>query len=978
MKTSQRFLLLTLCLLLIIPLGLPHSSTAATIKSPAQEFELTPQLMPELAAKVTVMEDTLGTPHIFAKKTNDVYFMQGFLHARDRFFQMDVTRRTVEGTLAEILGPGTNNSNISSDVQLRAFNFRDAVNKALPLLRPETRQIIKSYTQGVNAYLKDNPLPPEYQALKITQKRMWADTDTLLVAKGLALNLSFDSSDAGNTITLQAYQAAGKAQGFDGSALFFQDLFRIAPFEPTFALPDATGQPPANRVSTAAQKLQNTQQHQWAEYVNQNIKPETLEMAQDYINKISKIPFLSNGALDRDPDKGSNWFIIAGKNTESGAPLVNNDPHLSLTTPPIWYQIQLNVSKKNKTLLNVTGVSLAGVPGVVLGHNDDIAWAATTTTFDVTDFYQEQIDAQFGSISTIYQGQKETVVFRDETFRVNQITDGKTDNLAVVPSSDSVPARFPAVPRRNNGPIVSLNLSAKTALSIQFAGSGPTLELETFLDFNRAKTITDFQKALDFFDVGSQNFAVATTKGDIGFFTTGEVPLREDLEAGQVKGAPPFLIRDGSGGNEWLPVKNRQPNQSLNYEILPSSELPQVVNPTNGFVVTANNDSVGTTGSNNVFSKKRATGGIYYLSTGYASGNRAYRLTKDIQDALASGKKINTDMARRFQADVRMRDAEVFMPYILQAFSNAQKPGAAPELAALANDPGVKEAVQRFMKWDFSTPTGLRNGYDSFVPYNQSDPSQTQIDASVSTTIYSLWRSQMIRTVIDANLASRQLTNRTPGNAQSEAALRNLLDNFATNKGMGASGIFFFPTNLTNATPETQRDLVILQSIRSSLTALAGPDFAPAFNSSTNQNDYRWGYLHRIVFANSLGSLAPEFSIPSTTGRLMSPLPGLVGLPRDGGFDVPNASGHPIRASKVNDFMFMSGPSKRTTIVMKPGAIDFVTAVPGGQSSSPTSKFHDNLLEFWLTADVYPVVTTKQQLVEKNAKVLTFVPKKIE
>lgn len=973
-RFTTLFLSLLLCFYCLSPISLANSPKTRTIKAiNTNNIELSPEIIKGLVAKVEVTEDKFGIPHIFAKNLKDLYFMQGMLHARDRFFQMDVMRRTIDGTLAELLGAGVNNVNIDSDVQLRAFNLKAAVTAALPLMRKETRDILKSYTKGVNTYLSANPLPAQYQKLELTQKRMWTDTDTLLVGKGLALFLSFDVDDLTNTTALERYQAAGKAKGFDGTALFFEDLFRTAPFDPSFAIPDATGKPLTKAPSKEKLAFQ-LEQRLWGEHIEKTIKPQTIEMAQEYLEKVKRIPLLAPRG-DAEKERGSNWFLLSGKLTDSGNALLNNDPHLPLTIAPLWYQVQLNATKGKKKLLNVTGVSLAGVPGVVLGHNDDIAWSATTSTFDVTDIYQEKIDAQFGMISIIHDGKKEPIMFRDETFKVNKLGDGKNDSIEVVPPSNSIPARLPIVPRRNNGPIIGVDIAGGTALSIQFTGSAPTFEIETFLDFNRAKNIADFQKALEFFDVGSQNFGVVTATGDIGYFTSGEIPVREDLQAGKISGAPPLLIRNGETGNEWIAKTQRPTNQTLNYEVLPFSEMPQVVNPTNGFIVTANADPVGITASNNPFERKRANGGIYYIGGGFANGSRASRLSLNIQDAIKTGKKITVDMARRFQADIRMRDAEIFMPSIQQAFTNAQKADAPTELATLAKDPAIIEAITRFKTWDFSTPTGLRVGYDSFVPYNQVDPSQQQIDASVSTTIYSLWRSTFIRDTIDAALAANQLNRPEdlPPSGKTLGALRNILDNFSINKGKGKSGLFFFPSELSNTSPENQRDFVILRSLRKALDTLAGTDFALAFQNSTKQSDYRWGFLHRIVFSSDLGPDS-EFSIPSVSGNIRPPLPGLPGLPRDGGFEVPNASSHSARANKINSFMFASGPSKRTTIVMKPGAISFVTSVPGGQSEDPKNKFFDNLIQFWLTGDVYPVVSTKEQLTGQQEKTTIFLP----
>lgn len=959
MKLMRFALLLVICLQLILPARL-HASNEESDGGETRFITLEPWMLPGLERKVEIIEDEFGIPHIFAKKIEDAVFMQGFLHARDRFFSMDVTRRTAEGTLAELLGPGDNNVNLNSDVQLRALGLARAAQATFPMFRAETRRILKSYARGVNSFLKDNPLPAEYQALRLTQKRMWAETDTILVGKALALSLSFDLNDLTATTALQSYEAAGRANGFDGTALFFEDMFRSAPFDPAFTIPDANGTPPGAMAAENEVDLQArlSLQRQWSDHIARTIKPETLEMAREYIERVRDIPILAKAVSDEGGFIGSNWFGIAGQNTVSGAPLINNDPHLSLGTPPIWYQIHLNV--RNGRDLNVIGVSLPGAPGVILGHNDNIAWGATTTGFDVTDVYQEEIVAEFGSISIVYQGKREQVIFRDETFRVNQVMEGRTDNLVVVPPSASIPARFPSVPRRNNGPLISVNLAGRTALSVQYTGTGPTFEIETFLDFNRAKNINDFKKGLEFFDVGSQNFIVADTAGQLAYFTTGEIPLREDLEAGRIEGVPPFFIRDGRTGNEWLPVRNRKPNQTLNYEILPFDEMPQMVNPARGFIVSGNNDPIGITADNTPLDRKRATGGIYYLRTFYANGSRAARLTRDIEQALAGGKKIGIDDARRIQASVRMRDAEIFMPFILQAFDNARRADAPAMLAALAANTAISEAVTRFRSWDFSTPTGLRVGFDSFVPAD-SEPSETQIQASVATTIYSLWRSVFVRNTLDAALAPFNI--QAVQNSQlTLGPVRNLLDRFPERKGRGASGINFFRVPaLGDATPEAQRDFVILDSLRQALDALAGPDFQAAFNRSRNQRDYRWGFLHRLILPHATGRMS-SFSIPSEMSRFKSPLPGLFGLPRDGGFEVPNASGHNVRARTFNEFTFSSGPSERFTAVVKPGAIEAVNAIPGGQSGLLTSPRRDDLLRFWLVGDVYPLVTDKNKL----------------
>ncbi|MGZ3459306.1 MAG: penicillin acylase family protein [Archangium sp.] len=269
--------------------------------------------------------------------------------------------------------------------------------------------------------------------------------------------------------------------------------------------------------------------------------------------------------------------------------------------------------------LDVAGSGFAGVPSVVLGHNRRIAWGATTNPLDVTDTYSEVVVSDSSSpsgLSTVYQGRQEHVLAIPETFRVNRRGTG-TDDLVVVPPGEGVPAATLLVPRRNGGPILELDLAAGRALSVQYTGFSATRELDAFLRFDEARNLDDFRAALQSFDVGPQNFAYADIDGNIAYFTSAEMPLREDLEAGHIIGLPPAFIRNGTGGNEWLPVSTPLPGQAVPYEILPPEEMPHLLNPPAGWFVNANNDPIGTTLDDDPFNQLRPTGGIYYLDYGY-------------------------------------------------------------------------------------------------------------------------------------------------------------------------------------------------------------------------------------------------------------------------------------------------------------------------------------------------------------------------
>ncbi len=899
-----------------------------------------------LVAAASVARDVDGIAHIDATNSHDLFFLQGWVHASDRLFQMDVTRRQASGTLAEILGP----SALSSDVQARTIGLRRAAERSLPLQSDEGRAALRAYADGVNAWVGEHPLPAQYAALQLTAFAPWTPVDSLVIGKAIAFNLSFDL-DLDLTVAAQTYQAVGAAAGFDGSAAFTQDLFRTQPFSDASTVPDAS-MPPA--LATTPRPA--------AHASRAGVPPAALKLAGTYQKAAEQIPFLAQ-AVDRSFTLGSNEWAIAGRFTATGRPILANDPHLSLGTPSTFYPIALKAAG-----MDVQGESFAGTPYVILGQNRRIAWGATTNPMDVTDTYVEQIRPDPTSpsgLSTLYRGTLEHVEAIPETFRYNAGGPGQHDNL--VTATSGVPTATLIVPRRNNGPIISLDQASGVALSVQYTGFSGTRELDMFRLVDQAKNLDDFQHALAYFDVGSQNWAYTDVDGHIAYFTSAEMPLREDLQAGTVNGNPPYFLRDGTGGNEWLPAVTHYAGQAVPYEILPPAEMPHIVDPPAGFFVNANNDPAGTTLDNDPLNQLRPGGGIYYLNAGY-DGFRAGRITEMVRGAIASGHKLTTRDVSNQQADVTLLDSEFFTPYVVNALSRANASDD-PVLAALGHDPGVVEAVGRLAAWDHTTPTGIPQGYDaSDVDGQLAAPSPEEIANSVAATIYSVWRGRYVRNVIDAHIAPYSLPQ--PGSDEAMKALKNLLLTFDTRHGVGASGLDFYAVpGVTD--PADRRDVLLLRSVSDALGLLAGPSFDAAFHGSTNQGDYRWGLLHRIVFGSVLG---PPWSTPPAGGAFPAPLPGLSGIPTDGGFNTVDAASHSARAASVNEFMFGGGPVRRFVAQAQPGGMRAVSALPGGTSEDLGSPYYLNLLPRWLTNDTYPVRLYQQDLVKATASVIRYLP----
>ncbi len=899
----------------------------------------------ELDGPVTVVFDAYNVPTIVAETEHDAVYMLGFMHARDRLWQMDYQRRLFGGKLAELVGP----AGLPADAQLRTLGLDRAAARSLPVQTPEVLAWLEAYSAGVNAWIANNPLPLEFGALEITSIPPWTPYDSVLMTKGLAFGLSFDLGDIDRTLALLNFLGVCPLLGCNGFQLTNDDLYRTAPFEAVMSIPPSP--PPPGEGNPPS-----TDPPEDEELPAFLLDPNFQTLTQGYRDSIADIPLLRQ-ALERDQtQQGSNWWVVSGDLTESGYPMIANDPHLSLGTPATFYEAHLYVNGG----LNVTGVSFPGTPGIVLGCNDTSCWGATVNAQDVTDVYQEVLlplnpAAPTTPTHTYVDGAApEPLQFIPQSFSMNIVGDGIPNNTVPAPPTGAEVTLV--VPRRNQGPIVQVSYDPTsptpfTAISVQYTGWSATQELETLRRFATASSMQDFKDALQYFDVGSQNWAYADINGNIAYYTSGELPIREDLQNFFFPDGLqyPGFIRDGTNTNkhDWMALQNPQPQQALSTEILPFNEMPQLENPAEGYIINANNDPIGTTFDNLSWNQFRpGFNGVLYLSSGYATGYRQGRLQRLFNDILAGGGKLSLAESIAIQANNQLLDAEILSPYLLNAYANATAPGAAAELAAIGADPRVGEAISRIAAWDFSTPTGIDQGFDpGDNPLAPGPPTQAEIDASVAATIYSMWRGQLVQRVIDTTLATLPipLGGFAPGSSQAMAAVRRLLDNYAINGGTGASLINFF--NVPGVADQAvARDLILLQSLVNGLNLLASDEFAPAFGNSTNLEDYRWGKLHRIVFAHALG---PALSIPPA-GSPLNLAPDLPGISRAGGMGALDASSHSARADGLNEFMFGSGPSRRLQATMAPTGPQVLQVIPGGESGVPGSPFQIDQLFLWL------------------------------
>ena len=280
-----------------------------------------------------IVRDDDGVPHVFAQSERDMLFLQGWAHARDRLFQMDISRRQAEGTLAELLGAGA----LPSDVQLRTIGVRRSAERSAALLPASLQSALDAYAKGVNAYVARHALPTEYGALEITKFRPWTATDSVSLVKMLAFATGFDLIDLDRSTLLNAYSAAGAAQGFNGAALLLEDMNRFATFDVAATIPDATVAPPRppKRLMTNTLGANDTESETLS---TASLDRGVLEMGRRYLEHVKSLPWVVTAMRNADDDRGSNQFVIAGKLSATGQPILASDPHLSLTTPSTAYR----------------------------------------------------------------------------------------------------------------------------------------------------------------------------------------------------------------------------------------------------------------------------------------------------------------------------------------------------------------------------------------------------------------------------------------------------------------------------------------------------------------------------------------------------------------------------------------------------------------------------------------------------------------
>ncbi len=613
----MRLSVLVVAIVLVAALVVSVVGAVVVIRRPLPQTSGTLHV-PGLSAPVTVTRDARGVPTITATTSADLFRAQGYVAAQDRFFEMDYRRHVTAGRLSELVGE--NADALAADKVIRTFGWRRVAEQEWQTVEPSTRAALQAYADGVNAYL-DGKAPSqiavEYTVLglqvNVRAPEPWDPVDSLAWLKAMAWDLRGNYDDE-----------LERARTFES----VRDVDKVDQLFPEYPqdvnAPILTAKEDDAATATAAA-------HGDA----------TITSAELRSGDVQRAIVSASAAVDAVPHLvgdgagvGSNSWVVSGEHTASGKPVLANDPHLGISAPGIWAQVRLRCAQVGTQCpYDVSGFSFAGMPGVVIGHNDQLAWGLTNLGADVTDFFLERV---LGDAVQVDDG-TEPIVTRTETIKVN----GSDDVQIQVRSTRHGPIVSDVVDDLaavGDGPVPDGTSGHGYAVSLAWTALQPGHTADALLAIDTAKDADDIARVGRLLEVPSQNIVFATADGHIGYQAPGRIPLRAKV-AGE-------LPSDGT----WP-----RPGWDSDYDwqgYVDPAQMPHALDPASGIIVAANQQVV-----------PRGTGP--YLTQDWDYGFRSQRIRDQLEAATSDGGKVDVASMGALQYDQHNPYADVLVPALL-------------------------------------------------------------------------------------------------------------------------------------------------------------------------------------------------------------------------------------------------------------------------------------------------------------------------
>ncbi|MGW2741044.1 penicillin acylase family protein [Streptomyces sp. NPDC001450] len=800
-KKGRKARLIVLVLVLAIIGGVAYGAywSISTVRAsfPQTKGSITLQ---GLSGPVDVKRDGNGIPQIYASSDEDLFMAQGFVQAQDRFYEMDVRRHMTSGRLSEMFGKGQ----VKNDEFLRTLGWdRIAKEEYDTKLSASTKKYLDAYAKGVNAYLqgKDGEdISLEYAALGFTndyKPGKWTPVDSVSWLKAMAWDLRGNMQDEIDRALMAS--RLGPQQ--------IKDLYPEYPYSRNKPIVQE------GQYSDAAKAFQQGGATSGSQGTTGTTGSSTSSAAGSALT--SQLAGLYK-VLDNVPTAvgvngqgiGSNSWVVAGKYTITGKPLLANDPHLSASLPSVWYQMGLHCrTVSSKCQYDVTGYTFAGMPGVIIGHNADIAWGMTNSGVDVTDLYLEKLSGS----GYLYDGKVRPFKSREETIKV---AGGKSKTIVVRQTADGMPllsdrddelvqvgrkaAVNTAAPDRGDG----------YGIALRWTALDPGTSMDAVFAIDRAADWSDFRSAAALFDVPSQNLIYASTDNHIGYTLPGRIPTRSSVDDGSIP-APGWDSKYRWTG------------------FVKQDELPYEYDPERGYIVTANQA---------VVDKDKYP---YTLTTDWGYGTRSQRITDLIESKIKGTGKISTDDMRQMQLDNSSEIAKLLVPKLLKIN---------------LDDKNVREAQKLLEGWDYTQDAdSAAAAYFNAVWRNVLKLAfGNKLPKEVRVKGQCLWVDKIDSTgPVDDDTKVRECGRRDADQAQPDGGdrwfevVRTLMDKPDSD---------WWKTPKSGTRPEANnRDQLFARAMidaRWELTAKLGKDI----------DTWSWGRLHRLFLKNqTLGTEGPEF-----------------------------------------------------------------------------------------------------------------------
>ena len=555
-----------------------------------------------ITSKIEIYKDRFGVPYVNCGNEEDLYFAMGYMHAQDRLWQMDIARRVAEGRLSEILGKDV----LQYDILFRTLGIYKTAYEIYPKLSERSRSVLDSYCRGVNAFIDEHSsvLPLEFDVLNY-KPEYWKPEHSLMVVRMMGWELN---------------------QSWYTDYLFTELIRKFGPSLAKEFIPDDNENNVFVIKSGSDQKQTSDSTNRPVSYFGTSESSNVSFMEKGGRNFFEILNSYRRDFIQEGTGVGSNAWVVSGRKSETGKPILANDTHLSLSVPCKWYEVYLTDNSKGS---RVGGFSIPGAPGIVIGSNNAISWGITNLMNDDSDFYILDRDNADRS-KYLLDGQ---IMSMDSTVEAIKIKN-ETDDYYYTTYSTALGPVVSGLEKSGFASERKIGEDQGKILVFKWTGYDMSDEVGAVYNVNNAANWEDFRKGLESFGTPGLNLVYADTSGNIGYQAVGYIPVRENLSDRSQAYFP------SNGSVKWK-------------SYVPFDQLPRVLNPDTGYIVSANNPPV--------------KNFPFYISNHFEPDYRAAQ----IENILNSRKIFSTEEFKLIQNNVSSMQAREWCKYIFDSFTDS-------------------------------------------------------------------------------------------------------------------------------------------------------------------------------------------------------------------------------------------------------------------------------------------------------------------